>query len=79
MHDEGFFFLTSGDGRVRRLAAAADIWFGTSAKVRMGFGALGVLLPGSLTIESGRRVERRDNLLRIFHGATGSFNPIAEP
>ena len=71
-------FLRQGR-RVRQLSADADIRFGTSGKVRMGFGALGVLLPGSLTIESGRGVEWRDNLLMIFHGATWFFNLIAEP
>src|ERR1700729_1395897 len=68
-------FLRQGR-RVRRLSVDADIRFGTSGKVCMWFGALGVLLPGSLTIESGRGVERRDSLLTIFHGVAGFFNLI---
>jgi len=71
MHDEGFSFLTSGDGWSVGLTARSS---GRAAKagarfLASRFLALGVHLPGSLTIGSGRETDDRKSFFGIFHGA----------
>jgi hypothetical protein len=79
MHDEGFSFLTSEDGRPVSLTAEAGTRLATNRRKLARFVALAVRLPGSLTIGSGAGRRDRPISLRYSMARQGVSAPAPKP